>query len=143
MPCGGMDLAPIGKIVEGIKKSLNAIADEATTFKLDPYEGDLSGVDGWLSPDGTFYACSYYDHLIYADKLVGRMGYKKVNRFPYELNGEYTLEQNGWAKISLGRVVVHKDMKLTKKQLDFLFDYYVINSREEEFMEILEKYEKN
>lgn len=134
-------LAPIAKIVEGIKKSLTQIADEATTFHLEPHNGDLSGVDGWLSPDGTFYACSYYDHLIYADKLVARMRYKKVNRFPYELNGEYTLEKNGWVKISLGRIVVHKDMILTKKQIDFLFDYYVSNSREEEFMEILEKYD--
>jgi hypothetical protein len=138
-----MTVATIAKIVESIKNSLNAIADEANTFKLEPYQGDLAGVDGWVAPDGTFYACSYYDHLIYADKLVARMGYKRVNRFPYELNGEYTLEKNGWVKISLGRVVVHKDMSLTKKQLDFLFDYYISNSREEEFMEILEKHENN
>lgn len=133
----------LSKIIENIKNGLAAIEADSLKFNLEPYNGDLQGVDGWVAPDGTFYACNYYDHLIYADKLVKKMGYQRVNRFPYELNGEYTLEKNGWIKISLGRVVVYKNMSITKKQLDFLFDYYVSNSREEEFMEILEKYESN
>jgi hypothetical protein len=132
----------VSRLVESIKNALNELSDPGS-LKVEPYTGDLAGVDGWLAPDGSFYACPYYDHLIYADKLVARMGYKKVNRFPYELNGEYTLEKNGWIKISLGKIVVYKGMNITKKQLDFLFDYYVSNSNEEEFMQILEKYENN
>jgi len=126
----------LSKIIETVKKELA----EANTLKLEPYFGSLAGVDGWLSPDGTFYACSYHDHLVYADKLSDKMGYTKVNKFPYQLNGEYTLEKMGWIKISLSRVVVVKGMTITKKQLNFLFDYYVSNSREEEFMEIMEMY---
>ena len=129
----------VSKIVDTVKKEL----DEANTLVVEPYRGSLTGVDGWLSPDGVFYACSYHDHMVYADKLCGKMGYKKINSFPYQLNGEYTLEKMGWIKISLSRIVVFKGMTITKKQLDFLFDYYVSNSREEEFMEIMEMYENN
>ncbi|MCL4441727.1 MAG: hypothetical protein M1609_14400 [Firmicutes bacterium] len=129
----------LSKIIETVKKELN----EANTLKLEPYSGSLAGVDGWLSPSGTFYACSYHDHLVYADKLSDKMGYKRVNKFPFQLNGEYTLEKMGWIKISLSRVVVYKGMTITKKQLDFLFDYYVSNSKKDEFMEIFEMYEDN
>lgn len=129
------------RFVGGIKSGLSP--GDANSLNLEPYKGHLAGVDGWLSPDGTFYACSYHDHLVYADKLCGKMRYQRVNRFPYELNGEYTLEKMGWLKISLNKIVVCKGMNITKRQLDFLFDYYVSNSREEEFMEILEMYDGN
>lgn len=131
----------VARLVEGIKSGLSP--GDANTLNLEPYRGELTGVDGWLSKNGTFYACSYHDHLVYADKLCSRMGYKKVNRFPYELNGEYTLEQMGWIKISMNKIVVYKDMGISKRQLDFLFDYYVSNSREGEFVKILEMYDNS
>lgn len=112
-------------------------------IKLKPYKGELDGVDGWLSSDGVFYECSCYDHIIIADLLNDKYGYEKINDSVSALNGELTLEKNGWVKISLTRLVHYKDLRLTKRQLDFLFDYYVINGMQDEFQDILEKYYKN
>ncbi len=122
-------------------KALNNL--DIDKIKLKPYKGDLVGVDGWLSPDGVFFACNYYDHIIVADLLTDKYGYEKVDNSPSELNGELTLEQNGWVKISLARLVHFRDLRLSKRQVDFLFDYYVINGMEDEFQVLLEKYYKN
>lgn len=110
------------------------------TPNLKPYVGNLKGVDGWLSPDGKFYECHYVDHLITADKLCKRYGYRMTRRFPYQLNGEYTLEINGWVKISLGRVHYNCEKPMSKKQLDFLFDYLMANDMAEEYQGLLVKY---
>ncbi len=114
---------------------------KADELKLEPYRGELAGVDGWLSPSGVFYACNHYDHIIIADLLTAKYSYQN-NNIPSELNGELTLEEHGWVKISLARLVFYKDLLLTKKQVDFLFDYYIINGRETEFQEILMIYKK-
>ncbi|HBV99166.1 MAG: hypothetical protein JL50_07095 [Peptococcaceae bacterium BICA1-7] len=94
---------------------------------LEPYVGDLKGIDGWLSRDGTLYQCNYVDHLIYAERLCKKFGYQLLNRFPYQMNSEYTLEQKGWAKISNGKVHYASTKPMSKKQLDFLFDYFINN----------------
>lgn len=109
-------------------------------WDIQPHRGDLKNIDGWLAPDGTFYACDSYDHLTAADKLAVLYGYQRVNNRPKELNGELTLENNRWVKISLGRVVIHNEMSLTKKQIDFLFDYYEKNGQEKDFKELIEKH---
>ncbi|TYO95936.1 hypothetical protein [Desulfallas thermosapovorans] len=96
-------------------------------IKLEPYKGDLKGVDGWLSREGVFYRCNYVDHSIYADKLCKKYGYQLLNSFPLSMNGEYTLEKKGWAKISNGKVHYANEKPLSKKQLDFLFDYFICN----------------
>lgn len=120
-------------------------AEENTRYlsrapNLKPYVGDLKGVDGWLAPDGKFYECHYVDHMITADKLSKRYGYRMTRRFPYHMNGEYTLEINGWVKLSLSRVHYNCEKPMTKKQLDFLFDYFMANDRAEEYPELLSRY---
>lgn len=54
--------------------------DYAYRFLLDPYSNQ-----GWLSPDGKFYGCKYYEHddLAYALIRVPTMG----------------LEYNGWVRV--------------------------------------------
>jgi len=111
-------------------------------IKLEPYVGDLKGVDGWLSRDGVLYRCNYVDHSIYADKLCKKFGYQLLNRFPFHMNGEYTLEQKGWAKISNGKVHYANAKPMSKKQLDFLFDYFVCNGYSvNEYHELVRKQE--
>jgi hypothetical protein len=101
---------------------------------------DLRGIDGWLSPLGLFYKSSSYDHIVLADILTAENKYKKNADTVSKLNGELTLEKNGWVKISLNRLVVFQGISLTKKQLDFLFDYYIANDIQGEYQEILLKY---
>lgn len=96
-------------------------------IKLEPYVGDLKDINGWLDRDGVLYRCNYVDHSVYADKLCEKYGYRLTNKFPFHRNGEYTLEQNGWAKISNGKVHYASKKPISKKQLDILFDYFVAN----------------
>jgi len=106
---------------------------------LEPYAGDLKGIDGWLSRDGVFYKCNYVDHSLYADKICQKFGFKLLSRFPYHLNGEYTLEQKGWAKISNGKVHYINEKPMSKKQLDFLFDYFMANEYDvQEYQQLIE-----
>ncbi|MHB8156665.1 MAG: hypothetical protein ACYDEQ_04665 [Desulfocucumaceae bacterium] len=98
-------------------------------FSLDPYMGDLKNQDGWLEPNGDFYACSYEKHWQFADEICKKYKYRLMARFLFNLDAEYTLEVNGWVKISLGKAYYHREKPLTKKQADFLFDYYLANEQ--------------
>jgi len=58
------------------------------------------------------------------------------------MNSEYTLEQKGWAKISNGKVHYANAKPMSKKQLDFLFDYFVCNGYSvNEYHELVRKQE--
>jgi len=103
---------------------------QSDPVSLEPYKGDLKGVDGWLARDGSFYRCDYVFHAIFADRLCKKYGYKPLSTFPSSRNGEYTLEQKGWVKISNGKVLYNNDKPMSKKQLDFLFDYFIANGQE-------------
>ncbi|MFZ5634401.1 MAG: hypothetical protein ACOY40_16330 [Bacillota bacterium] len=96
-------------------------------FSLEPYHGDLKGKDGWIDPEGNFYACSFEDHWKFADEMCKKQKYRLMSRFLFNLDAEYTLEINGWVKISLGKIHYHREKRLTKKQVDFLFDYLLAN----------------
>ncbi len=111
-------------------------------IELEPYKGSLKGVDGWLSREGVLYQCNYVDHSIYADKLCKKFGYRLLKKFPYHMNGEYTLEQKGWAKISNGKVHYMNEKPMSKKQLEFLFDYFICNGYSaNEYQELVRKQE--
>lgn len=99
-------------------------------FSLEPFTGDLKNRDGWVDPEGSFYACSYEDHWRFADEMCKKKKYRLMSRFLFNLDSEYTLEVNGWIKISLGRVHYHNEKPMTKKQIDLLFDYFVANGKE-------------
>ncbi|MFZ5596769.1 MAG: hypothetical protein ACOY31_07120 [Bacillota bacterium] len=99
-------------------------------FSLEPYTGDLKNMDGWIDPQGNFYACSYEEHWKFAEEICKEFKYRLVARFLFNLDAEYTLECNGWVKISLGKVRYHCEKPLTRKQMDKLFDYFLANGKE-------------
>ncbi|NTW04674.1 MAG: hypothetical protein HGA27_00965 [Peptococcaceae bacterium] len=115
------------------------LSDKAKV-EIKSYNDDLKEVDGWLSPLGLFYESTFYDHIVLADMLIAESKYEMNLNIDSKLNGELTLEKNGWVKISLNRLVVFQGLCLTKKQLDFLFDYYVANNIQEEYQEIFLKH---
>lgn len=111
---------------------------------LEPFDGDLKGVDGWLARDGSFYQCIYVFHSIFADKLCKKFRYKVLGSFPSSKNGEYTLEQKGWVKISNNKVFYYNKKPMSKKQLDFLFDYFMANEQEmDNYQKILQEQSGN
>lgn len=71
-----------------------------------PVPSALSQEDGWIDPDGAFYACGYTYHATLAEQMN------------YSV---HHLEQAGWLHISSG-VVVNDDPRLTQAQIDTLFD---------------------
>ena len=80
---------------------------------------------GWISPDGDTYNTGHEGHSRCADLLCDEMGIDTYS-------GERYLEENGWVKTmreapytpenSRKRTFYVKDLFLTKKQADKLFD---------------------
>lgn len=96
-------------------------------LSLEPYQGELAGKSGWLAPDGKFFECEYRYHWLMSEKLCKKYGYAVNNKFLVP-DSEYTLELNGWLKISKTHVFFRTCEKpITARQLNFLFDYYVAN----------------
>lgn len=105
----------------------------------DIYEAETQRF-GWLSPTGDFY---YYleDHYDWAEKYI----LKNQLLSKQELRDIYPpdyLMNMGWAIISNcnGKVkVTCNEMKLTKKQKDFLYNYYIENGMSKEANELFEE----
>lgn len=92
---------------------------------------DLKGKCGWLSPSGQFFECHYTLHWEKAREICELFQYKELRRSILVKDPEYTLEQNGWVKLTLGSVYFSPDSRkrLSKKQVDFLFNYLMANGR--------------
>lgn len=97
---------------------------------LEPYYGELKDKDGWVAPNGDFFECPYENHWRFAEGLCKKFKYRLEARFFLNLDAEYTLEVNGWFKISRGVVHYHSEREITSKQLDFLFDYFMANGKD-------------
>lgn len=92
---------------------------------------------GWISPDGDTYNCGHEDHIECADAICKELGIKTYN-------GERYLEEHGWAKTfreapytpynKRTRCVWAKDLFLTKKQADALFDAGLYENRDVRIM---------
>jgi hypothetical protein len=91
----------------------------------------LKNVSGWLSPSGEFFKCFYTEHWDKAKELCKQFKYKIVLKDLLNKDPELTLELAGWVKLSLGSVEYNfaPGIRLTKKQLDFIFDYLMANGR--------------
>ena len=77
---------------------------------------------GWISTDGDTYNTGYEGHLHAADAICDKLGYNSYH-------GERELEDRGWIKITgnwnngiFKKLVFVKDLRITKKQADTLFD---------------------
>jgi len=85
-----------------------------------------TGRTGWLDPDGKFFPCSSYDHMVEAERLVKKYGYEpdEDGRPDDDL-----LLLNGWVRISILTVLRHSFYisyfvdHLKQEQLRFLKPY--------------------
>lgn len=73
--------------------------------------------DGWLSPEGDYWPCKPQGHLNLADYITNRDDYK----------GEKLLESRGWVKVSMNKWFGDGSLRLTQKQMDFIFDWCRLN----------------
>ena len=70
--------------------------------------------EGWIAPNGKFYACAFRKHLESAKPL-------SVIYYGSD-EGEIVLENNGWIKVYYdGHTTNTTDYRCTQKQLDTLF----------------------
>ncbi|KJS17698.1 MAG: hypothetical protein VR69_04040 [Peptococcaceae bacterium BRH_c4b] len=91
----------------------------------------LISVSGWLSPTGEFYECLYTEHWDKAKEICHRQNIKILVKGFFNKDPEMTLEKNGWVKLSQGTVQYYLEdgKRISKKQLDFIFDYLTENGR--------------
>ena len=89
------------------------------TFEPPKPEYKIGYLHGWLSPDGKFYKCEYFEHIHMADRL----GYEQKQ-----------LEKLGWIKWSVGKPC-YLEKRATQKQIDMVWDW--CQSRKEEMPEWL------
>lgn len=78
----------------------------------------LRQADGWLSPEGDFYACGYGEHGRCARHIIGDT-YARWGAVDY-------LEMHGWIHIS-EREITNSNVIPTQKQQDALFDMQMLN----------------
>jgi len=69
---------------------------------------------GWLSPDGKFYPCDYYQHDSFARSLAAI--------YYISLEGTKALELCGWIRIYDDGNVGHLEINPTQKQIDTVQD---------------------
>lgn len=113
----------------------NDIDEESirSLWNLDNKESDSVeyGKDGWISPDGKYYYCTSENHRYEAKRILKELGedlsrFKKFYGTDYWAIDKY-LQEIGWVKITNGEFLRFTenfhDMTITKKQLDFIFDY--------------------
>lgn len=77
---------------------------------------------GWISLEGDTYNTGHEGHLRAAEVICDELGFNSYN-------GERTLEEKGWIKVTgswkngnLEKAIYVKDLFITKKQADTLFD---------------------
>jgi len=73
---------------------------------------------GYLSPDGKFYACGYMEHLQLQEVLIGG---GLTNGFT---SSSKELIDVGWIKVSAARFTCNDDKKVTKRQINFIYDFF-------------------
>lgn len=99
---------------EGVTKIPADTHQRAMKAREEQSNGVHTAWNGWLSPKGRFYPCTYMGHIDAADEL----GYEEVE-----------VEKLGWVKLSSGEWF-QPDKELTQRQLDWMFDWCVANSKE-------------
>lgn len=84
---------------------------------------------GWLSPDGSFFKCSSYDHTDTAEELVGKLNYPKVSMENRYIHADDNLMSHGWCYVGVSDFQ-HNEWRiswnkfLTEYQKQFLKSYF-------------------
>ena len=114
------------------------LVEENPDEEIDSEESDdVSLGFGWLAPDGTFYESSFGTHEEEAQKIVDKYNWNdhylevsKTKNGEMYLCRDYICYERGYVLIhnpylgSLGEPLTQIGKKLTKKQREFLYDYY-------------------
>lgn len=100
-------------------------------------ENTVSKPYGWLSPSGDFYPADFGDHESKAQEICEKLG---IND-DIDLESRNTLTKLGWCLLhdpsGLNGYIVSYTKNLTKKQKDFLYEYFSdmgMKSRAESFI---------
>lgn len=92
---------------------------------------EFYNVCGWLSPIGSHFSCGCYGHRELADKIcelqkIGILHDSELNDNPdYQemLSCEYTLEKNGWCRISSFHEIQVESYKISPEQFEWCMKY--------------------
>ena len=78
----------------------------------------ITAWNGWLSPDGKFYACGMMEHITLATQI-----FADTIKEPESVNWERFMEVLGWVKIAGGEV--HEPRRgLTQAQYDLVMEWH-------------------
>jgi hypothetical protein len=85
-------------------------------FPLKPNTPKVS--EGWLSPDGDFFACGHMEH----DALAEHLSAQYYN----SLDDTKFLGSKGWGRVWTSGLIGFEDHDPTQKQLDAMFDLAMV-----------------
>lgn len=140
-PSDGCGEDPLLSVLKRFSGSEDGEEDPVADF-IERMNSDTEDDYGWLAPDGTFYPVEFASHQSWAWKKLMELG--AIEK--YDLNagnaGDKLVEM-GWALLhnpGMGTAfVTSSDAKpLTKKQKDFLFDYYTKRNKHRKAEEYLD-----
>ena len=111
-----------------VSSTENALLDDFIEHTQNQRDDDY----GWLEPNGTFHSVEWGEHQSFAFQWLKNHNLLQ-NEFCVGNEGDILLEK-GWILLhnpSLGTAIVTKnDIKpITKKQSEFLFNYYTIRNK--------------
>jgi len=89
---------------------------------LDEPQRNITGPDGWLSPEGLFYPCAHYGHITLAYLLGFDPRPQDIGQIT-----RFEIEQAGWVKVSADEFYRWSTLDPTQCQLDMIFDYCMVN----------------
>lgn len=108
---------------EETKKVIEHQEQAEVKFKYETY--------GWLSPDGTYYPADWCEHTAKAEELVEKLYGEKEHLRQFGHGGDFLCDR-GWVLLhnpsgGIAQVTARGrgELRLTKKQNEFLYDYYL------------------
>lgn len=125
-----------------LKKFSGSEDDDPVADFIDRMNSDTEDDYGWLAPDGTFYPVEFARHQSWAwRKLMELDAVEKYD--PNMGNAGDKLVEMGWALLhnpGMGTAFVtsSETKPLTKRQKEFLFDYYTQRNKHQKAKEYLE-----
>lgn len=104
---------------------------------------------GWLSPTGEFFECSFYDHYSTARELADNLSLPRIDvKTNRTISEDEQLLNAGWVYIGISSFMRHEwridwNRKLTSEQVHFLHPYFENELPVNEFCKIRWNEEKD
>ena len=140
-PSEGSGEDPFMSVLKGLSGSDDEQSDPVEDF-LDRMRSDTEDDYGWLAPDGKFYPVEFADLQNWAWKKLKELGAIKEDELHMGNAGDKLVDM-GWVLLhnpSMGTAFVTSSEKkrMTKRQKDFLFDYFTKRSKHDKAKEFLD-----